>query len=228
MCGRYTLHADTEQVIRRFLLGRVSAPLAPRYNIAPTQHVAVVIGESGQRQLVTMRWGLVPAWAKDLSIGNKLINARAETLAEKPAFKNALKHRRCLIMADGFYEWKKVAGGKMPIHIRRKDHQLFAFAGLWDKWTSGETGEQVHSCTIITIEANELLKPIHDRMPAILRPEDEAAWLDPHLHDPAALVPLLRPLPPEDLEIYPVSRRVNAPANDHPDCICPLVSDSPA
>jgi putative SOS response-associated peptidase YedK len=214
MCGRYTLHADTEKIIRRFLLDRPDIPLFPRYNIAPTQLVAVVRGESGKRELVSMKWGLVPSWADDPSIGNRMINARAETLGEKPAFRGAFKHRRCLVLADGFYEWRRDKGGKTPMFIRRKDGDPFAFAGLWERWTSKETGEQLQTCTIITTAANELIAPIHVRMPVILRAEDEDRWLAGD--DPATL---LKPYPAEGMEASAVSRKVNTPAVDEPGCI---------
>ncbi|HZP82222.1 MAG TPA: SOS response-associated peptidase [Chthonomonadaceae bacterium] len=219
MCGRFTLHHDTSQIALRFDVQRTSVDVPERYNIAPTQPVAVVTVNSS-RTLQMMRWGLIPSWAKDPAIGNKLINARAETLPERPAYKSALMRRRCLIPSDGFYEWQAVGKGKQPMYIHRKDDGLFAFAGLWEEWHSPE-GETVRSCTIITTAPNDLMAPIHDRMPAILRPEDEAAWLDMSLKEADMALQLLRPYPAAELEAYPVSRLVNAPTNDVSDCIAP-------
>jgi putative SOS response-associated peptidase YedK len=220
MCGRFTLHHDTSQIALRFDVQQTSVDVPERYNIAPTQPVAVVTVNS-PRTLQMMRWGLIPSWAKDPAIGNKLINARAETLPERPAYKSALMRRRCLIPSDGFYEWQAVGKGKQPMYIHRKDDGLFAFAGLWEEWHSPE-GETVRSCTIITTAPNDLMAPIHDRMPAILRPEDEAAWLDMSLKEADTALQLLRPYPAAELEAYPVSRLVNAPVNDRADCIQPV------
>jgi putative SOS response-associated peptidase YedK len=222
MCGRFTLSRDIEAIADRF---NAPAPPAdwlsikPRYNIAPTQSV-IVVGDDGQRYLKQMRWGLIPSWAKDPSVGNRMINARAETLAEKPSFRAALKKRRCIIPADGFYEWQKLGKVKQPVHIVLKCREPFAFAGLWETWTSPD-GEEVKSCTIITTEANELLKGVHDRMPVILTKEAESIWLDPKIQEPEQLLPLLKPYQPELMEFYPVSRAVNSPSNDSPDCIVP-------
>lgn len=192
----------------------------PRYNIAPTQIVASVIELQGKRLLTGFRWGLVPAWSKDPAIGNRMINARAETILDKPSFKPLLTRKRCLIPADGFYEWKASAGGKQPFHIRRKDGGLFAFAGLWEEWKSPD-GSPLQTCTIITVEPNELMAPIHNRMPAILEREDEKVWLDAasNSKDVFALVSLLRPHSPEKFEAFPVSRAVNSPSSDLPSLI---------
>ena len=218
MCGRFTLHHDAEEIAERFA-ATVLPDLGPRYNIAPTQDIPVVT-QNGGRHLARYRWGLIPAWAKDKSIGGRMINARAETLAEKPAFRTALQRRRCLIPADGFYEWREAdnpdEGGRTPMYIRRRDGALFAFAGLWDEWHDKETGVPLRSCTIITGTPNPLIAPIHDRMPIILRPEDEARWLSP---TPAGVEPLLSLLvshAADEFEVYPVSRRVNAPVVDDP------------
>ena len=192
----------------------------PRFNIAPSQPV-IVIGDDGQRSMQTMKWGLIPSWANDPSVGNRLINARAETIAEKPAFRNALKKRRCLIPADGFYEWLKLSTVKQPVRIVLKTREPFAMAGLWEHWTS-PANEQVLSCTIITTAANELLQPIHERMPVILNRADEGRWLDPTVTDPVVLVGMLKPYPSELMEFYSVSRSVNSPVHDEPDCIVPL------
>lgn len=195
-------------------------PERPRFNIAPTQAV-VVVGDDGERYMRMMVWGLIPSWAKDRSIGNRMINARVETLAEKPAFRAALKRRRCIIPADGFYEWQKLGKVKQPVRIVLKSRKPFGFAGLLEHWTSPE-GEEVLSCTIITTAANELLKAVHDRMPVILTRDAEAAWLDPKTEDPVKLLPLLKQYPAEEMEFYPVSRDVNSPGVDKPGNIEPL------
>jgi putative SOS response-associated peptidase YedK len=203
-----------------------SALTTPRYNIAPTQTV-IVVNDTGDRQLVPMRWGLIPSWAKDPSIGNRMINARAESIAEKPAFRAALKRRRCIIPADGFYEWQRTVSSKQPVRIVLKSREPFGFAGLWEHWTS-PTGEEVLSCTIITTEVNELLREVHHRMPAILPREAEAAWLDPKVQDTETLLALLKPYPSEAMEYYPVDRLVNSPANDVPQCIIPVQHQPPS
>ena len=213
MCGRFTMHHTREQVALRFDVQTVEAAPQERFNIAPTQPVAVVMEQDDERVLDALQWGLIPAWAKEPGIGNKLINARAETLAEKPSFRQALKKRRCLIPSDGFYEWKKEGTARQPMHIRRIDSDLFAFAGLWEEWKA-EDGRPLRTCTIITVAPNEVLLPIHDRMPAILRPEDEAAWLNET--DTGLLLSLLRPYPAEQMEVFAVSKKVNAPTVDDP------------
>ncbi|HYE74962.1 MAG TPA: SOS response-associated peptidase, partial [Blastocatellia bacterium] len=177
MCGRFTLHHTEDEIIERFAIAEVETDIGPRYNIAPSQNIAAII-EHEHCTLKAFKWGLVPSWAKDPTIGHRMINARAETLAEKPSYKQALAKRRCLIPADGFYEWKKAKGGNQPYHIRRRDGELFAFAGLWETWKD-ENGEKLETCTIITTEPNELMSTIHDRMPVILKPEHEELWLDP-------------------------------------------------
>jgi len=220
MCGRFTLTTNLGAIAKRFGVARFLEEVGPRYNIAPTQTV-IVVSDDGTRSLTEMRWGLIPAWAKDPTIGNRMINARAETVATKPAFRVALRKRRCLIPADGFYEWQQVSRRKQPVYIVLKSREPFSFAGLWEIWISPD-GEEVQSCTIITTEANELLKPVHDRMPVILTREAEAVWLDPLIQDPERLLPLLMPYPAEEMEAYPVSTKVNSPANEGPACIVPL------
>jgi putative SOS response-associated peptidase YedK len=219
MCGRYTLTTPNEALEAEFELGALPEGLRPRYNIAPTQEVAVVPNRP-ERRLELFRWGLVPSWAKDPAIGNRMINARAETLPEKPSFRTALLRRRCLIPADGFYEWKKEGGRKTPMYIRLKSRRPFAFAGLWEVWTP-PGGEPLHTCTIITTAPNDLCAAIHDRMPAILPPDAWARWLAPEPQGAQALVPLLTPFPAELMEAYPVQPLVNSPANDLPECILP-------
>lgn len=232
MCGRFTMHHDPDQVTDRFEVTQSLFTLPERYNIAPQQTVGVVrqIAQN-ERILDGYRWGLVPFWAKEQAIGNKMINARAETLAEKPAFKAALTRRRCLIPTDGFYEWDKLGGTRQPTHFRRRDGGLFAFAGLWEEWrdpAGGEDAPPLHTFTIITTTPNETVGRIHDRMPVILRPEDEAFWLDPEIRRPNDLLPLLVPYPDELMDAVPVSRRVNSPATDDPDLLTPLGELTPA
>lgn len=222
MCGRYTLTKELRELAKRFeaeMAAGFEKTLAPRYNIAPTQSV-IVVNDTWQREIVSMRWGLIPSWAKDESIGNRMINARAETIAEKPAFRVAFHKRRCIIPADGFYEWKKTGSVKQPVRIVLKDREPFGFAGLWEEWLSPD-GEGILSCTIITTEANELLKDVHDRMPVILPREKEGVWLNPDTPLPE-LSSLLKPYPSDEMEFYPVSQTVNSPANDSPDCIVPI------
>jgi len=211
MCGRYELHTHPAALALAFGLAHPPA-IAPRYNIAPMQDVPVVRGSrTGERELAQVRWGLVPRWAKDPSIGARMINARAETLAEKPAFRTSLRRHRCLMPADGFYEWKAVPGaGKQPYHIGMKDGALFALAGLTERWLSPE-GETLDTCTIVTTQANALLDPLHDRMPLIIAPADYERWLDVRNEEVADL---LVPYPSEAMAYYPISTRVNAVRND--------------
>lgn len=220
MCGRYTLTAPVEVLMEEFgITGRLPE-ITPRYNVAPGQSVAAVVeGGDGGRRLEMLKWGLVPSWAKDPGIGNRMINARSETAAEKPSFRKAMKDRRCLILADGFYEWRKVAGGKQPYHIRMEDGRPFAFAGLWEEWDRGE--EPIRSCTILTTGANDLVSEVHDRMPVILPQEHRELWLDPDQHDPSVLLSLLAPYSPDAMTAYPVSRAVNRPSNDSPALVEP-------
>lgn len=226
MCGRFTLTRATDEVAQRFGADAGQFRLPLQYNIAPTQIVAAV-RQNGARTLEAFQWGLIPFWARDPQIGSRLINARAETLAEKPAFKHALTRRRCLIPSDGFYEWKKEGRSRQPVYIRRRDGALFAFAGLWETWESPE-GEVRRTCVIITVEPNALLAGIHNRMPAILTPENESVWLDPDEKSPARLLSCLTPYSAEEMEYYPVSRLVNSPANDSPECLRPLDADEPS
>ncbi len=218
MCGRFTLSVSKETLTQAFHLEFPN--IAAQYNIAPTQEVATVLHnvESNQRQFQHLRWGLIPSWAKNTSIGAKLINARAETIAEKPSFRSAFKHRRCLIIADGFYEWQKQEGKKQPFYFRLNSGQPFGFAGLWEKWKSPE-GLEINSCTIVTTQANELLQPIHDRMPVILADSDFDLWLNPEVQKAEALQQLLVPYPASAMTATPVSTKVNNPKHDSPDCI---------
>ena len=211
MCGRYTLITDINRVAESF---GVEPSLAeqPRYNIAPTQNVVAIL-KNGTAHLSTLRWGLIPAWAKDEAIGSRMINARAETLAEKPSFKSLLRGKRCMVVADGFYEWRAEGKSKTPMYITLQDNQPFAFAGLWDLWKSPD-GQQIQSCTIITTEPNELMASIHTRMPAILRPGAYEDWLNPQLRDEHVLTHWLTPYPAELMKARPVSKLVNNPRNE--------------
>jgi len=221
VCGRFTLRAPPEAVAEHF--GLAEPPeLSARYNIAPGQPVAAIrAGGGGETRLCELRtWGLVPGWAEAPSIGHRMINARAETVAEKPAFRNAFRKRRCLIPADGFYEWAPGPTPKQPYHIAREDGALFGFAGLWEAWRS-EDGREVQSCTIVTTRANATLRRVHDRMPVILDAADYAAWLDPGQRDAERLRELLAPCPEEWLVLQTVGLRVNNPRNDDPECVAP-------
>ncbi|MBI2485800.1 MAG: SOS response-associated peptidase [Deltaproteobacteria bacterium] len=220
MCGRFTLSTDKDDLQSRYgFVDPSSVMLKPRYNIAPSQYSPTVIVNQDQRELVMMRWGFVPSWAKDIKVGYKMINAKAETLTEKNSFKKSFREKRCLILADGFYEWEKSDKKyKIPHRIVLKTHQPFAFAGLWDVWKTPEEDKLI-SFTIITTKANTMMEPIHDRMPVILHEKDEAKWLDPQLKDTDKLAKLLIPYPPELMGAYQVSKIVNSPKNDSPDCI---------
>lgn len=223
MCGRYSLIADLQDLARQFEFDGTGFEHSPRYNVAPTQPVLTVINREG-RQPEYMRWGLIPSWAKDPSIGARMINARGETVAQKPSFRNALQRRRCLVLADGFYEWQKAGRGRRPMRIVLKSREPFAFAGLWESWRNPE-GDAIRSCTIVTTEANELLRPVHERMPVILPPELEEFWLDTDVTDSAALTDVLSPYPDASMEYYEVSTLVNKAANGGPDLIVPVGQD---
>ena len=218
MCGRFTLRHSGEAIASAFQLPEVPQ-LQPRYNIAPTQLVSTVLGSlDSVHQLDQLHWGLIPSWAKDTKMGARLINARAETVGEKPAFRAAFRHRRCLVVADGFYEWQRQENKKQPFYFRLQNDQPFAFAGLWERWKSPE-GAEIQSCTILTTEANDLLRSIHNRMPVILDPKDYDLWLDPAVQNTESLQQLLRPYQPEAMTSYAVSTKVNSPTNNTPECI---------
>jgi putative SOS response-associated peptidase YedK len=219
MCGRFTLRTPARDLVEIFALLR-EPELAARYNIAPTQNVAVVRQEGKSHELSMMRWGLVPSWSRDPKAGPPLINARSETIATKPSFRTAFKRRRCLIPADGFYEWQKKPDSKtkVPHYIRMAKDRVFAFAGLWETW-HGKEGAGVDSCTIMTTAANDLMRPLHDRMPVILPEEHFAPWLDPKNEEAAELESLLKPYPPLEMIAFPISTLVNSPRNESPDCI---------
>jgi putative SOS response-associated peptidase YedK len=244
MCGRFTLRAPASTIAEAFQVLDVQ-PIEPRFNVAPTQQVAAIrlSPESGRREFAWLKWGLVPSWAKDPAIGNRMINARAESVAEKPAFRGAFRHRRCLVVADGFYEWQRTGSRKQPYFIRLRDGQPFAFAGLWESWEGKTVPGTVfapdlfstqelsaktvpgtvllETCTLITTGPNELMEPIHDRMPAILPPADYERWLDPAIQEPGKLLPLLRPYSADAMLAVPVSARVNNPKNDDAQCVAP-------
>jgi putative SOS response-associated peptidase YedK len=220
VCGRFTLTASPAELTDFFGLAGVP-PFEPHFNIAPTQQVFAVRSDpDGNREPVWLRWGLVPSWADELKIGYRLINARSETAPTKPAFRHTFRKRRCLIAASGFYEWQKTGAQKQPYYIRTRDGRPFAFAGLWESWKRGEN--PVESCTILTTEANDLMRPLHGRMPVILGVKDYDRWLDPAVQDPKDLAPLLVPYHGRDLAAYPVSTRVNSPRNDDARCVEPI------
>ena len=231
MCGRFTLASDSDAMNQMFFEFTVPVNLAPRYNISPTQDVAVIAntqietdGYSEKRQVEFFHWGLIPSWAKDPKIGNRMINARSETLAEKPSFRSAYRRRRCLILADGYYEWKQIPGDrrKQPIYIRLQSQKPFVLAGLWETWQPEGAVEPIRSCTIITCPPNALLEKIHHRMPVILPQDAYSEWLGSEPKSADVLQPLLVPYVDAEMEAYPVSTFVNRPMNDSPECIAPF------
>jgi len=211
MCGRFSQRNDSKRIAEYFEVTEVPE-VEPRYNIAPTQNILGVSESEDGREASFYKWGLIPSWAKDPSMGARLINARSETVTEKPSFRDAFKRRRLIIPADGFYEWQRLGDRKQPFFFHMCDDSPFGFAGLWDRWKS-EDGAIIESCTILTTEANEVLKPIHDRMPVILHPEDYALWLDGDLRKSSLREELLRPFPASEMEGYPVSPSINSPRN---------------
>jgi putative SOS response-associated peptidase YedK len=219
MCGRFVITAPVPIIAELFDLGGMPE-LAPRYNVAPTQTIPAVraIDDKG-RELVLLRWGLIPSWAKDKKLAASLINARSDSVAEKPAFRSAFKRRRCLIPADGFYEWKTADGKKQPYLFRLIDNRPFAFAGLWERW-HGPEGD-VESCTLITTDANEVVRPVHNRMPVILDRNAYGNWLDPNVNDKQTLQALLQPFDPSVMIAQAVSLHVNNARNDDPGCLLP-------
>ena len=218
MCGRFTLKSTPQAIQREFNLEDLSG-YQPRYNIAPTQPVTVLVDSGGEWEARSFKWGLVPSFANEPKMGARLINARAETASEKPAFRNAFKHRRCLVLADGFYEWRQGPNKKVPYYIHMEDDAPFAFAGLWERWEGNDQGP-LFTCTVLTTDANPLMCPIHDRMPVVMRRGAREIWMDPET-DPKMLHTLLRPYEGEDMEAFSVSTRVNSPRFDGPECIQP-------
>ncbi|GMU50842.1 MAG: DUF159 family protein [Candidatus Desulfobacillus denitrificans] len=223
MCGRFALKAPPADIARQFGVDAVPE-LAPRYNIAPTQDILIIRTDAQARlEAVQVKWGLLPSWAKDISMAAKLANARGETVAEKPAFRSAFRRMRCLIPADGFYEWEATPSGKQPWFLRLKSQAPLAFAGLWEHW-QGPDGAPLETATIITTGANELVRPVHDRMPVILQPADYAAWLGAQMKA-EVLKALLKPLPEDLMERYRVSRRMSNARNEGADCVAPWQGD---
>jgi putative SOS response-associated peptidase YedK len=221
MCGRFT-QAQIAELDREIFKLLELPDLEPKYNIAPTEDAAVIRERAeGGRNLDLLRWGLIPSWANDPSIGNRLINARAESVTQKAAFRDAFHARRALVPVDGFYEWEKTPHGRQPYYIRVRGGEVYTLAGLWEHFESRETGP-VESFTIITTDSNELVRPIHDRMPVILPQEAYDAWLDPANQDVKGLKGLLRPFPADEMDMYPVSRYVNKPQNKDAECVQPV------
>jgi putative SOS response-associated peptidase YedK len=218
MCGRYRL-SKRKQLIEEYFETANEVDWEPRYNIAPSQDVGIIRQDSSRphREFSQVRWGLIPYWAKEASIGHKMINARSETVADKPAFREAFKNRRCLVPADGFYEWARTGKAKQPFHFGMQDDSLFAFAGIWDRWKDA-SGNPVETCSILTTTPNSLLAVVHDRMPVILERHNYELWLDPGFEDLNSLSEMLRPFNPDLMKSYPVSTRVNAPKNNDPEC----------
>ena len=221
MCGRFVLRASPQQLQTLFDLAEAPAA-APRYNIAPTQPVMAVrvSPHGGLREATFLNWDLIPFWAKDPKIGSRMINARAETAAEKPSFRAAFKYRRCIVPADGFYEWKKEGGGKQPYLIGMETGAVFGIAGLWEHWE--QDGSVIESCTLLTTEANDWMESLHHRMPVILEPQDYDEWLDPAVQKSGPLLHLMRPFSGETMRAFPVSKGVNNPRNDGPNCVEPV------
>ena len=225
MCGRFARYSLKRELERYFNLNPSALEIAPHYNIAPTQEIPVIIQDEGGRLLKMRHWGLVPFWAKDISIGSRMINARVETLLSKPAFKAAIKHRRCLIPADGFYEWKGKAGDKQPFYFCLPSGEPLGFAGLWEVWKDREAPPEAEghkSCAIITTEASDSVRDVHNRMPLILKPEAFDEWLDPENKEPGKIEEILKKGCVQNLKRYPISKRVNNVGNNSKECIEPL------
>jgi putative SOS response-associated peptidase YedK len=228
MCGRFTLATPVEDLVKQFSITDISGVEA-RYNIAPSQTVAAVREEKddGGRELVWLQWGLIPFWADDPKIGYKMINARAETVDRTNAFRNAFRRRRCLVLADGFYEWRTESGQKQPYYIRMEDGRPFGFAGLWETWKDEEADRAIESCTIVTTQANDLVRPVHARMPVIVHPDNYDLWLDVEVEDMQRLKErVLRPFPPGEMTMYRVSRRVNRPDQEGRELIEPMPAEA--
>ena len=217
MCGRFEIHSTLEIIAKVFSIDSITFDYSPSYNIAPSQDILLVV-KDGERRLVRSRWGFVPSWSKELSAGYKMINARAETVSDKPSFRQAFQNQRCLVVADGFYEWKKEGAKKRPFYIRLKSGKPLGFAGLYNVWKS-PAGDQICTSTIITTDANEVVRPLHDRMPVITSPDSYDLWLDPNVHDKALLQNILKPYPSEELEVYEVTPKVSSPKNNAPENI---------
>jgi putative SOS response-associated peptidase YedK len=224
MCGRFTITADGETIRGEFGLPDMPFDYRPRYNVAPLQDVLAIVHDGEQPRAGWLRWGLVPSWADDPTVGTRMINARSETIDERSAFRDAFERRRCLIVADGFYEWQRIGGIKVPMRVRLRNQRPFAFAGLWEKWSRGG-GPPLATCTILTTSPSPSIAGIHDRMPVILGPEQRTLWLDRHA-EPESLKRILQPYPDDEIEAYTVAQLVNFVDNDSPDCVAP--ADAPA
>ncbi len=224
MCGRFVQYSPVETVQQIFNIGTVSFEVVPNYNVAPTQKILTVIKHDNENKLEKFHWGLVPFWAKDVTIGSRMINARAETVSQKPSFRNAFRKRRCLIHADGFYEWKGEKGNKQPYYVSIPSGEPFAFSGLWETWTYKESDEEsvYKSCTIITTAASGAIREIHHRMPVILNPDLYKKWLNAEMQDPKELEIVLQDGITHDIKYYPVSTLVNSVKNNDPNCIKPI------
>ena len=219
MCGRAVEISSIKVIAEEFGIANPQITVKPNYNVSPSQNLLVVVRQN-TKQLITCQWGFIPSWAKDPAIGHKMINARAETIATKPAFRSAYKKHRCLIVADGFYEWQKTDKGKVPYFIHLKSGKPFGFAGIYSRWSPTE-GEGIDTCSIITTSANKLIEPVHDRMPVIISKDSIDAWLG-DIADPSSL---LKPYPSEEMELYQVSRMVNDPKHNSPDLLEPVLND---
>jgi putative SOS response-associated peptidase YedK len=217
MCGRFVRYSSIHDIVKEFNTEEPGFDLPPGYNIAPSHEVAIVMND-GIKRLTLCKWGFIPSWSKDPAIGNKMINARAESVADKPSFRHAFRSKRVLVAADGFYEWQKQGKIKIPVYIHFKTRKPFGFAGLLSVWTSPE-GKHISTCTIITTNANTLLERVHDRMPVIIHKVDEDFWLDPSKQDKDKLISLLRPYESEEMDYYSVSNLVNSPSHNSPECI---------
>jgi len=224
MCGRFVQYSPLQIVQQIFNIGTVSSEVIPNYNVAPTQKILTIIKHDNKNTLEKLHWGLVPFWAKDISIGSRMINARAETVSQKPSFRNAFRKRRCLIPADGFYEWKGEKGNKQPYYVSNPSGEPFAFAGLWESWTDKESDEEsvYKSCTIITTAASESIREIHHRMPVILDPKFHEKWLNTDIQVPKELQVIINDGIIHDMKYYPVSKLVNSVKNNDPNCIKPV------
>ncbi|UMZ35994.1 SOS response-associated peptidase [Priestia megaterium] len=223
MCGRFSLATDIYALQEQFNFEfNDEVTINPRFNVAPSQQILTIGSNGGKRTGITMKWGLVPSWSKDSKIGYKMINARAEGIDQKPSFKTPFKHKRCLIVCDGFYEWKKEGENKQPFRFVMEDGRPFAFAGLWDEWD--KNGEPLYSCTIITTTPNEITQEVHNRMPVILEEDAYDVWMDSKMNDTEYLKSLLIPFPSKKMKSYPVSTLVNSPKNDVAECLAPINS----
>jgi len=222
MCGRFVGFRSLDELKRFFPIDKAACEAISNYNVAPSQEILAIAKYEGENWLVKFHWGLVPFWAKDVSIGNRMINARSESIADKPSFRDAFKRRRCLILADGFYEWKGEKGRKQPMFITSPDHKPFSFAGLWETWNKDDQDSIYKSCTIITTQASESIRDIHHRMPVILKPRAYESWLDPGNQNVLELGRMLKNEIATELVSYPVSKQVNSTRNNDPSCIDPI------